>query len=95
MTVVVGIIIRNQERWSMKIDALFNHHIGCDSCEYDHTPHYDEVDEHTGYVWRYQCIGTACATWPTGTPMNISCGCPKYTEKYQLDIFDFIGGDAR
>lgn len=68
-------------------------HIGCDGCEYEKTPHFEEVDE-WGQVWRYACIGTACANWPRGTPTNISCGCSYYREKYQMDIFDFLKGGS-
>jgi len=68
-------------------------HIGCDGCEYEKTPHFDEVNEY-GHTWRYGCIGTACANWPSGTPTNISCGCSYYREKYQMDIFDFLKGGS-
>ena len=68
-------------------------HIGCDGCEYEKTPHFDEVNEY-GHTWRYGCIGTVCANWPSGTPTNISCGCSYYREKYQMDIFDFLKGGS-
>ena len=67
-------------------------HIGCDGCEYERTPHFEEVNERTGHVWVYRCIGTSCANWPGGTPTNVSIGCSYYMEKYQTDIFDFLKG---
>lgn len=68
-------------------------HIGCKGCEYERTPHEDEINERSGYTWRYGCIGTACANWPYGTPTNISIGCTYYKPKYQADIFDYLEGN--
>ena len=71
-------------------------HIGCEGCEWERDKHaVIKRDERTGYRWKYCCPGTACANWKRGTPMNIDCGCSYYKQKYQLDIFDFIGKEGK
>ena len=74
--------------------GYFDGHQGCNGCEYEKAPQaWTEVNERTGYIWKYCCPGTACANWRAGTPTNISCGCHYYKPKYQLDIWDFIEED--
>ena len=75
-------------------------HTSCTGCKWERFQKDFETDRRTGYKWVYNCIGTACANWPNGTPINISCGCPywKAAEPFesakQMTIFDFMNPAA-
>lgn len=71
----------------------------CSGCKWEHSSgRFQKKAERTGYIWTYDCPGTACANWKNGTPTNMHWGCSKYQKRepraVQMTIWDFMKEDC-